>query len=133
ATLIPTLSLHDALPIYEDEVRALRSGRFADASDGVESGTVKPRAGLLAEVVRGHAQLPVPRGDESHLLLLMTFPSYGRVPPYTSAPTSVAHTTPHTVGGTLPWANTVLGRAHRPIAPATTSQVRDRAAVIRLG
>src|SRR5690625_8042728 len=36
---------------------------FADASDGVESGTVKPRAGLLAEVVRGHAQLPV-RSEE---------------------------------------------------------------------
>src|SRR5699024_4209363 len=121
------------VPAPEDEVAAILTGRFGDAGDGIESGTVEPRAGLLAEVVRGHAQLPVPRGDESHLLLLMTFPSYGRVPPYTPAPTSVAHIRRHAASATLTWANTIHERAHRPIAPATTSQVRDCEDVIRLG
>src|SRR5699024_6901573 len=121
------------VPAHEDEVGALLSGRFADAGDGIESGTVEPRAGLLAEVVRGHAQLPVPRGDESHLLLRMTFPTSSRVPQYTPAPTSVAHITRHAASATLTWANIAHERAHRPIARTTTSQVRDCEAVIRLG
>ena len=62
----------------EDELRVRLGGERTDAGHGVEAGTVESRARLFAEVVRGHAQLPVPRGDESHLLLLVSFPSYGR-------------------------------------------------------
>ena len=54
----------------ENELYFLLGGERTDAGNGVEAGTVEPRARLVAEVVRGHAQLPVPRGDESHLLLL---------------------------------------------------------------
>lgn len=44
----------------EDELRARLGGERSDAGNGVEAGAMVPGPGLVAEVVRGHAELPVP-------------------------------------------------------------------------
>ena len=53
-TEIYTLSLHDALPIYPDHVRAL-SQEFVDAgSDVVQAFTVSPKFMFPCEIGRAH-------------------------------------------------------------------------------